>query len=396
MPPSATPERYIEYLEKLIDNRVNIAGHLLQEYAPQCMVVVLESTDRVQHFFWKHPADWPQAEVQAGREALHRVYKKADAAVGQLIARVGAGTTVVLVSDHGAGPYRKLLLQNTWLRQIGLLHFRNGVSRRLENLENKNRLYGASSAFLKGLVPVGLKKAIRARMPHSERASFWAQSVSNVDWSRTKVYAVGQDGKFYVNLRGREPGGIVPEHEREQVLDFLVDQAQKLVDPDTGQCAVKNIYRREEIYSGARISEAPDVVIEWVQDYHAKELEQSDRTRVFADVDRWVGSQLNHTGNHRRKGIFSVRGPGIKSGVTLEGACLRDIAPTAMHLMGQPVPGDMDGKVLDQIFTQEFLDTHPIVQGHSEGPMDDAGEQASYTPEEMKRLEETLRKLGYL
>src|SRR5205085_4673898 len=60
------------------------------------------------------------------------------------------------------------------------------------------------------------------------------------------------------------------------------------------------------------------------------------------------------SGTHRDYGIFLAQGSVIRAGATLEGACMTDLAPTILHLLGVPVPDDMDGHVLEEIFTDAF------------------------------------------
>jgi predicted AlkP superfamily phosphohydrolase/phosphomutase len=60
--------------------------------------------------------------------------------------------------------------------------------------------------------------------------------------------------------------------------------------------------------------------------------------------------------------VLIAYGPHIRRGATVDNACLYDIAPTILYLQGQPIPGDMDGKVLDALFTPQHLRDHPVRQ----------------------------------
>jgi len=68
------------------------------------------------------------------------------------------------------------------------------------------------------------------------------------------------------------------------------------------------------------------------------------------------------TGNHRLNGIFLAYGPGIKKGYKIEGAKIYDIAPTILHIFDLPIPNDMDGRVLMEIFEpdSEFAKRKPV------------------------------------
>jgi hypothetical protein len=105
---------------------------------------------------------------------------------------------------------------------------------------------------------------------------------------------------------------------------------------------------------------------------------------------------LEQTGTHRPYGIFHIQGEGIKEGGELDAAEIVDVAPTLLYLLDQPVPSDMDGKVLEDAISPEYLAEHPI---RTIEPDDSAGEgtgESEYTEEEAKQVEERLRSLGYI
>jgi arylsulfatase A-like enzyme len=100
-------------------------------------------------------------------------------------------------------------------------------------------------------------------------------------------------------------------------------------------------------------------------------------------------------GTHRLEGILVARAPAFKSGVEVQNPHLIDIAPSILHLLGVPVPEDMDGSVLVDAFRVEFLAEHPVTAGAASGTS--AGDRPSgYTDEESAKVEERLQALGYL
>ncbi|MBC7105078.1 MAG: hypothetical protein H5T97_03995, partial [Firmicutes bacterium] len=144
-------------------------------------------------------------------------------------------------------------------------------------------------------------------------------AVDRVDWSRTRAFALPQ-GPIYINR------GLVGEGEEyERLREELIEGLGSLLDPDTGTPVVRRVFRREEIYSGSHLDQAPDLVVLDEDAYHNRAgLGQAE---VFARSWRWKG-------NNRYQGLFILAGEGIRAGHRLEGARIVDLAPTLLHLAG--------------------------------------------------------------
>lgn len=214
-------------------------------------------------------------------------------------------------------------------------------------------------------------------------------SFSDVDWSRTKVYSLGNYGQLYVNLRGREPQGVVaPGAEHERVVDELVDRLGRLRHPETGEAIPVRVYRREEIYAGDHLEEGPDVVF----------LPEDMRYNGFGlyqfSSRSWLEPAFDRSGGHRMDGVVMLAGPGIRHNQVLEGATLTDLTPTILAAMGVPIPDDMDGRVLTEAFEEDFFRQRPIRYSHARtsGPVD----ELELTPEQEEMVKERLRGLGYI
>lgn len=96
------------------------------------------------------------------------------------------------------------------------------------------------------------------------------------------------------------------------------------------------------------------------------------------------------SGCHRREGIFIAAGPGFKSGIELPEENILDLAPTIMHLLGEPVPSIMDGRVL----TEALVDPAPVRYSDDEETGLSAGQ--GFATDEAEQIEDRLRGLGYL
>jgi len=212
-------------------------------------------------------------------------------------------------------------------------------------------------------------------------------SLSDVDWLRTKAYAVG--GQIFINLKGREPEGIVePGVEYEGVRDEIIEKLKKLEDPLVNGKVVGKVFKKEEIYSGRYLDRAADIIF----------LPRRAEMLAFADFEfssnRLLEQPYAISGTHRMNGILLVAGKNIRKRVRIQGAAITDIAPTILCSLGLPIPDDMDGRVLTEIFNEDFLAASPI-QYSSVSRTERRG-RSEYSRDEEKEIVERLKSLGYL
>jgi len=196
---------------------------------------------------------------------------------------------------------------------------------------------------------------------------------------------MGNFGQLYVNLKGREPQGIVPPGtEYEEVLEDLTCRLQALADPETGEPVIEQVIRRDELYDGPYAEQSADLVfLTKGMNYKAMGLSDFSSPRVFDPV-------YGTTGHHRMNGIMIWHGPGVVTeGKRFEGARIFDLAPTLLYFMGQPIPKTMDGRVLLDLFTPEFCQQHPV-QYHW------TREDSVYSDQEQSDMREMMRALGYV
>jgi predicted AlkP superfamily phosphohydrolase/phosphomutase len=286
---------------------------------------------------------------------------------------------------------------NHWLSDNGYLEFTS---------DNRGRLDQIKSNMIKRLA-----KAYRTRLAASYRASIRARLgmerfsrvkeefessllTSRIIWDRTRAYSLGAGGNIYLNLAGREPEGVVSPGNYDPLCQEICEKLMSWSAPDTGKPVVKRVYRREELYQGPYISDAPDLIIEW-QDYAFWGRGSYDISSPIFEAQRHFDfSDQPLTGSHRLDGILICQGPEIRTGTNIENAQLIDLAPTLLTLMGIPPSPDMDGRLLTQMLTAEFAeevkDLVAVLPSQSEQ------EKFEYTPEEAELIAEHLRSLGYM
>ncbi|MEE8389258.1 MAG: alkaline phosphatase family protein [Anaerolineae bacterium] len=379
---------FTDDLIDLVERRGEYTLQLMADFPHDFLMFHFQATDIMQHAFWKfvdptHPSHDPQAAARFG-PALERIYRRIDDFIGQMLDRVPDDTTVIGMSDHGFGPLHYVVNVNLFLLDKGLLQLKRGAWTRLK-----------VGLFRAGITPASIWHMVERtglqnyvwQVSKSTRNKVVGKFLSfdDVDWSRTLAYSIGHVGQIFVNLKGREPEGIVePGAEYESVRQRVTKALQDLRHPVTGQPLVDKIIPGDQVAHGPHAHRSPDLHI--VMDGY-----QTIAFPLFATDNRIITRQIRgDSGCHRMHGILIASGPEIRTGEIVEGARILDLAPTILHLMGLPVPDDMDGRVL----TQALTSSRPVE--FRPANLTDTGVQAGLSEEETTEVEERLRALGYL
>ncbi len=153
----------------------------------------------------------------------------------------------------------------------------------------------------------------------------------------------------------------------------------------TGQPIPVHIARKENVYSGLYLGNAPDSIM--AMDHY--------QTEVMAEMGygQLFDQNPDRNGTHTPEGLFIARGPAIPAGIQFD-AGLMDVAPTILHIAGVPVSAESDGRVLTELFDDESELGNRSVTFESSGLSQEDVE--IYTDEEQAQVEEQLRNLGYL
>jgi len=371
------------------------------------MMFVFMSTDTVQHYFWQFMDDShflhdPAAKTKFGN-AIRDVYNRLDHTLGDFLKYAGPETTVFVVSDHGGGPVSdRTIYLNRYLAQNGLLYYRQSTDKPVRQAVRAiirggynfliSNLSSRQKTWLADLLP-----ALRAKA----EASY--TSFTEIDWTRTRAFCsevLLAPPSIWINLKGLRPRGIVEPADYEKVRDQIVAKLSQLKDPRTDEPVIKRVLKREEAFHGPCANEAADLILDWWEEGHFSTgpsfPEQTNKPAITITEKRPTrGSEWG--GTHRLHGILVAKGPQIRRNAEIENARLIDFAPTLLYLLAQPVPRDMDGKVLDGLFKPEFLRSHPVRYDDEKEefqiPRRRTGE---YSHEEAAQVEERLRALGYI
>jgi len=383
-----TPHELPWLVRRMIDSRARTIHYLMRTRPWDAFMAVFVAPDRVQHFYWP-----PQHGAIGDPEwaPIRNLYRQIDSFFGDALKCIDGNTTVLVVSDHGFGPaYSANRDLNGLFSQLGLLHYHQRGGRLGGRLLRNLLLHGRRT------IPLGLQAPLARVLPGLHRRAVSEYGYRGIEWSRTQVFASPSGGRVCINLKGRQPEGSVSPEDQDGLRENVQGILLNLTDPTTGRRLVRAVHRRENVYRGPHVEQAADLIIEWDEAVDRDRL-CYQREGLSALVHEPDGRSLGRRwkGRHRSDGIFIAHGPNIRRGVVVADACLYDIAPTILYLQGHPIPGDMDGKVLTDIFAEEQLRRHPVQ--YSEPP--EVGVRAAETvldTKEARKIEERLRNLGYI
>lgn len=400
------PERQDEWLDDVFamtEQRGKTAVRLMEEQAWDFFMVVFRNTDEICHFYWHHmdethPRHDPSAPPRY-KTAIRDLYRFADRWVGRIVEAAGPEANVVVMSDHGAGPLYQDVFLNEWLWRQGWLKL-NEEAEASSLLGRAARTLGLTrenvSAALTRLnlhrVEVLIKKALGDRiyvLPRDERPEF----VNAVDWSQTSAYSFGYYGQVYVNLKGREPQGVVePGEAYERLRREIAGKMQAIVDPRDGRPVVDRVFFKEELYDGPQLERAPDLlaVMRGFSYMTRKGYEFAEERGVL-----FREPYTAETGSHRLEGTLIAAGPDLRSGRRLADKAIIDLAPTLLHLMGCPLPGYMDGALVEEMLDPTFLAGRPVRRVEADLPPP-RRPLAGWDDVQEADVVDRLKKLGYL
>jgi predicted AlkP superfamily phosphohydrolase/phosphomutase len=384
-------DELLQAVNALLDQRVEHCLRLMAEQEWDVFAVVFVGTDRLFHQLW-HYLDpsclaYSSARGEVVRTAVDTYLRRLDAAVGRLRANAGPQATTIVMSDHGFGPAPdKRVNLNDWLVDLGLLRVAQN---------RQSWLTAEYWATRLGLRRPAIKKVLERWVPPHllRRASTNRQGRREIpaDWHRTRAQAVQIYNHFCgieINVKGRKRHGIVdPGHEYDQLRDHILSELTALRDPDTDGRLVKTARRREEVFKGDAIDQVPDIVIELYPQYAG--LAPLGNRRIVTP------QHPRRRGDHRRDGIFLAQGPDVASGAMSPFPQITDLAPTILYLLGLPIPGHVDGRVLTEIFQPDYTASHPVLHGGSVSPTRRDADPPPST-QETTEIAARLRDLGYL
>jgi predicted AlkP superfamily phosphohydrolase/phosphomutase len=335
---------HLAQVSQLHSKCVEAAKFLLKSYDLDLFVMTFQAIDQVQHDFARYVnlPDSPYSTV------IQDWYVKLDEAVGELKAWANPANLLVL-SDHGSMPIRMAFHINEFLRSQNILSLKSGQGKKknygayklLRNIVLKTLPPGAIKTFY-GLVP----HSLAYKLTHSGQIDRMLTSlVDSIDWTKTRAFSTGGPQAYiYINSQEFDGGNLANPESRAQLIESLEEKLGDLTHPLTGDkiCAV--FYRKEEVFPGPYQNQAPDLCAELFG--HEEKIHIAI---TFDSGNLWSFSP-HFSADHVREGFWTMVGPDILPGTSLN-ANILDLAPTILKILRLNVPSDIDGKLLEQIFS---------------------------------------------
>jgi predicted AlkP superfamily phosphohydrolase/phosphomutase len=299
-------QAFLEQDDIVFRESLEIFDYELDRFDTGLLFYYISSTDQRSHMFWrlsdpKHPAYDPKLAARFG-DTIENIYKETDRLLEKTLSKVDKNTILMAFSDHGFTPYYRSVNLNSWLKDQGYITL----------IDEKKR--GEQEFF------------------------------QNVDWSRTKAYAMGFNG-LYINQRGREGRGIVSSMEKRSLVDELASRLEKLRDPENGTPPVAKGYKARECYSGPYRNQGPDLLVGYNRGYRASwqtALGKIPTNWYETNTKKWSGDHCMAADLLPGMLLMNRKAPRAAD------ASLYDLTATILDALDVPVPKEMNGRSILQ------------------------------------------------
>ena len=335
----------------------NIARHLMEEDNPDLLALMLDGTDKIQHQAWHvlDPAEWDAASASDSRKRVRALvveyFAQVDGYLMELFQAAGPGCQMVIVSDHGFAGSTKVVRVNKYLESLGYLTYR----------------------------PSDGSEAAKRR----DLANF-----ANLDWGKTTAFCpTPSSNGIVIRQRSEKNLGGVDPAEYESFRDRLIADLLAMTDPETGEKVISDVMKREDVFPGAAMAQAPDLTLVLCDHGFV-----SVRDRAPQVITRPVP-----IGTHHPDGIFIMAGAGVRRA---RGQAMSIVDTTAIvaHAMGMDIPEEFEGTVPSDLYSEAWLDAHPVrIAGHTQASQaNKTGDTEEMSDDQREEMLAQLRLLGYL
>jgi len=320
-------EKFLKDLYTMTERRIKLFWYLFNKKEWDLLFFVFIGPDRIQHLLWES-------------NELLNYYIYLDKFLGDILKKIAEmQVSLFVISDHGFNKTKKEISINSLLQKEGYLKSRfnqkfNKIYKILNTLNlNKETLYTIINKYklfkkIYKKLPEKILHILRKSIPGEFHPTY------DFDLSNSRAIFVGTGGIYILEDN---------EYLKKELENEIIEKLENLKDPETGEKVIEKVFRKDEIYQGNLLAKAPDLLI----------LPRSGYSLVHSVSDNILSKPRFKIADHDLYGIFFACGPGIKKGYKIENAKIYDIAPTILHVFGLPIPNDMDGRVLMEIFEDD-------------------------------------------
>lgn len=363
-------EEFVEDITSLVEARRKLLRLFMEEEDWRLFFFVFTAPDRFQHLIWEEAL-------------LLEHYRLLDDVLGEVMEYVAdLDANLFVVSDHGFGPIEKKVAVNTLLEREGYLKRKDDGARGvLSKLGlTKERVLGAldrvgiGESFIVNNLPRSLVDSVAEQVPGGHE-------MYDIDYGETVAFLHGA-GCVYINDTRRFENGVVAPEDVDEVKKEVMALLANLTDPETGE-RVLEVADGDEVFRTD--PDSGDIAIWGTDDY---DLQKSLSDEIFVDAG-------GKAAGHRPEGIFMAWGPDVEPGSAPSAATVADFAPTVLHSLGEAVPNNADGRVLNEVFAP---DSRPGMHAIASRDYSASGaaSKASTGEDDFDDVEERLKGLGYM
>ena len=332
-----------------------VAEHLMREEAPELMAVLFDGVDKLQHQAWTFvdPA-FQKGELTEFHQRMRKLslsyFRQLDGFIEKLVTAAGPDVQVFFASDHGFTASTEIVRINAFLAEKGYVHWKD-----LPEGEAGKRRDNSYFAYL--------------------------------DWNKTTAYCRTPSCNGITIRVARKPGesGIAPS-DYQAVRARLIRDLEEFKDPETGERIIAEIHKREDVFPGAAMADAPDLLLV-LRDFGFVSVK--NKLPVVEKRDYPIGT-------HHPDGVFIAYGPGIESGKILGRRHITDVSATLLYSLGLQVPSDFEGVVPPAMFTLGHKTAHPIVIGAPTAGGKKGVQIDAMDADEKQKIMDQLQMLGYM
>lgn len=347
-------ENWVKYHLPREQQWFKVAEYIMREEAPDLMAVLFDGVDKLQHQAWPYVDPALQVGELSGfhkrmRELSLGYFRQLDSFIEKLVTAAGPEVQVFFASDHGFTASTEIVRINAFLAEKGYVHWKE--------------------------LPEGDAGARRDN-------SYFAY----LDWNKTTAYCRTPSCNGITIRVAKNPGetGIQPS-EYESFRNRLIKDLETLKDAETGERIITEIHKREDVFPGSAMGDAPDLQLV-LRDFGFVSVRN-----VLPVVEK----RHYPIGTHHPDGVFMAYGPGVEKGKMLGKRHITDVSSTLLYSLDLDVPSDFEGVVPPAMFTAAHKEAHPIrigaatVAGH-------AGQTDAMSDDEKAKIMEQLQMLGYM
>jgi predicted AlkP superfamily phosphohydrolase/phosphomutase len=197
---------------------------------------------------------------------------------------------------------------------------------------------------------VAVSKALLPRSMKEKLSLHW--KTAGISWPHSRAFLIenANEGYIRINLKGREPQGIVESGEEyESLCEEIYETVKSMTNPANGKRAAHTVYKTDDVYDGPCRSHMPDIIINWNDDAKLTTELLTKKYGMARSALPGYALPPYYTGNHRPNAFTIAIGPEISAGKVLKGTSILDLAPTILAYFGITPSAHMEGKVLDEL-----------------------------------------------